>query len=111
MEVVAARKIASKVLGQNGKLTALSPGCEILSTAMPIHVGIQCESCGRVYFVANTDRIEFQPSEFYQLTCTSPCNAVRTFLASDMKPYSVSTYSYQRGYAGAGEYQELRQTG
>jgi hypothetical protein len=78
---------------------------------MPIHVGIQCESCGKVFFVANTDRIEFQPSEFYQLTCTPPCNAVRTFLASDMRPYSVSTYSYQRGFAGAGEYQEMRQAG
>jgi len=94
-----------------GKLTLRSPKCEILFAVMPIHVGIQCESCGKVFFVANTDRIEFQPSELYQLTCTSPCNAVRTFIASDMKPYSVPTYAYQRGYAGAGEYQELKQAG
>jgi hypothetical protein len=64
-----------------------------------------------VFFVANTDRIEFQPSELYQLTCTSPCNAVRTFIASDMRPYSVPTHAYQRGYAGTGEYQELKQAG
>jgi hypothetical protein len=76
-----------------------------------------CEKCEKVYFPAGTetDRIEFNPSPatfgLYRLTCASPCNGVRLFRKYDMRPYSVSTYSYERGYACRDEYEELRRAG
>ncbi len=64
---------------------------------MPIHVGIACQSCERVYFIARTDQIEFlaETSE-YQLLCPAPCGVTRRFDKKRMAPYSVSTYCYNR---------------
>ena len=83
---------------------------------MPVHVGIACKECQKIYFLAtDTDRIEpdrpMAGLERYRLTCGNPCRAVRFFHAEDMCPYSVSTYSFERGYANWGEYQELRRVG
>ena len=83
---------------------------------MPVHVGIACEKCEKVYFLAtDTDRIEPDFSqmglELFRLTCAPPCSAVRSFHKGDMRPYSVSTYSFERGFANWGEYQELKRTG
>ncbi len=76
---------------------------------MPIHVGIACQSCERVYFIARTDQIEFLAETFeYQLFCPPPCGVTRLFDKKRMAPYSVSTYCYNRGYANPGEYQLLR---
>ena len=82
---------------------------------MPVHVGIACEKCGKIYFPANTARIEANPYRvnpgLYRLTCAPPCNAVRLFRKYEMQPYSVSTYSYESGFANRGEYEELRRAG
>ena len=78
---------------------------------MAVHMGIQCDGCGRVYFIARTDRIEFSSSNLdgrYKLTCVLPCKAVRYFTREEMQPYSVSTSCYERGYADRGQYQVLR---
>jgi hypothetical protein len=82
---------------------------------MPVHVGIACPHCQRVYFLANdTSRIEPDHSpanlNMFRLTCPPPCSAVRLFHDRDMRPYSVSTYSFERGYANCGEYRELGRT-
>jgi hypothetical protein len=83
---------------------------------MPVHVGIMCKKCEKVYFPGgNTDQIDFGPSPgrlgVYRLTCAYPCNTVRLFRTYDMQPYSVSMYSYERGYAHRDEYEELRRAG
>lgn len=76
---------------------------------MPIHVGIACESCERVFFIARTDRIDFLcETNEYQLVCPAPCGVVRRFDASRMAPYSVTTQCYGREYANPGEYQPFR---
>ncbi len=76
---------------------------------MPIHVGIACQSCERVYFIARTDQIEFLAETFeYQLFCPPPCGVTRRFHKKRMGTYSVGTYCYNRGYANPGEYQLLR---
>lgn len=85
-----------------------------MPTVMTVHMGIACQSCGRVYFIARTERIEFSSSPRsnpYQLNCMAPCEAVRFFEMRDMKPYSVSTFSYERGYADRGEYEVVRLAG
>ena len=83
---------------------------------MPVHAGIACKKCEKVYFFATSpDQIELEHAltrlGFYRLTCASPCNAIRYFHEGQIRPYSVSTYSYKRGYANWGECQELRRAG
>ena len=80
---------------------------------MPVHVGIACQKCQKVYFLAtDTNRIEPDAGlSMFRLTCAPPCRTVRLFHDGDMRPYSVSTYSFERGYANWGEYRELRRTG
>lgn len=83
---------------------------------MPVHVGIVCRKCAKVYFLATSpERIELDNSltklGLYRLTCVSPCDTIRSFHQGDMRPYSVSMYSYERGFANWGEYQELRRVG
>lgn len=76
---------------------------------MPIHVGIACESCERIFFIAKTDRIEFlSGTSEYQLTCLPPCGVVRRFDSHRLAPFSVRTQHYIRGYANKGEYELIR---
>ncbi|HVO59301.1 MAG TPA: hypothetical protein VMT53_00120 [Terriglobales bacterium] len=76
---------------------------------MPIHVGIVCESCERVYFIARTDRIEFlAETGEYQLVCPAPCGVSRRFDKQRLAPFSVKTPHYSRGYANRGEYELVR---
>ena len=81
---------------------------------MPVHVGIACNKCQKVYFMAtDNDRIEpdhLAGLNMFRLTCPPPCRAVRFFHNGDMRPYSVSTYSFERGYANWGEYRDLGRT-
>ena len=55
-----------------------------------------------IYFVG-TNRNQIEPSDVrvgvYQLTGVPPCNSIRLFRKIDMRPYSVSLYSYERGFA------------
>jgi hypothetical protein len=76
---------------------------------MPIHVGIVCESCERIYFIARTDRIEFlAETAEYQLVCPRPCGMMRRFDKERLAPFSVATQHYNRGYANKGEYELVR---
>jgi len=52
---------------------------------MPIHVGIICERCGKVHFIATSKRIE-------------------------MLPYAVSDDVFSRGYAERNEYELVQKT-
>jgi RNase P subunit RPR2 len=71
---------------------------------MPIHVGIACESCERVYFIARTDRIEFlTETGEYQLICPPPCGMTRRFDNQRLAPFAVRTQYYSRGYANKGD--------
>ena len=83
---------------------------------MPVHAGIVCKKCEKVYFLSTSpEHIELDRSltrlGLYRLTCATPCNAIRYFHEGQMRPYSVSTFSYTRGYACWGEYRELRRAG
>jgi hypothetical protein len=75
---------------------------------MPIAMGINCEKCGIVYLIttATNDFIEYVPRagfDVFALRCRR-CGTTRSFHKNDLKPYSVSTHDYARGYAERGEY-------
>ena len=51
---------------------------------MPVHAGIVCKKCEKVYFLSTSpERIELDRSltrlGLYRLTCAAPCNAIRYF--------------------------------
>ena len=75
-------------------------------------MGIMCEACGKVHFVATSHGIQLsQTTEgTYRLTCKPPCPAVREFRKDGMQAYRVSDDTFKRGYAEEGEY-ELVQRG
>ncbi len=74
---------------------------------MPIHMGVICEACKRVYFVATSPRIK--PSRtaegMYRLNCTPSCPEPKEFRKEGMHPYRISDDVFQRGYAEKGEYE------
>ena len=74
---------------------------------MSVHMGIMCDACGRVHFVATSPGIELsQTTEgIYRLTCKPPCSAVREFRKDRMRPYRASDDMFSRGYAEVGEYE------
>ena len=79
---------------------------------MPICVGIMCYKCETVYFIAYPDkhkRIHYEPQTkgSYRMVCPAPCLEVTAFDKSRMKPYSVSEYSHQLGYAKMGDCREI----
>jgi hypothetical protein len=73
---------------------------------MAIHVGIMCEACGKVYFVATSPGIELSRKDkgMYQFTCKRPCSAVKDFRRDGLRPYRASDDIFERGYADVGEY-------
>jgi len=74
---------------------------------MPVHMGIMCERCRKVHFVATSRGIK--PSEFsagmYRLKCPPPCPEIKEFRKDSMRPYRVSEEVFRSGYAKEGEYQ------
>ena len=74
---------------------------------MPVHMGIMCERCRQVYFIATSRAIK--PSEFaaemYRLTCNSPCREFREFRKDGMRPYRVLEDVFRSGHAKEGEYE------
>ena len=80
-------------------------------TTMPIHIGIMCERCGRVYFVTTSGRIrpEKRKGTVYQLTCAPPCGAIRYFKKNEMQPYIASDYAANRGYGERTECELVRE--
>jgi hypothetical protein len=77
---------------------------------MPIRMGIMCENCGTVYFVASVsrDRIQFDSQVgAYRLACASPCKRTRLFQRTEIRAYQVTTNVFRLGYARRDEYEEV----
>ena len=74
---------------------------------MPIHMGIMCEACRKVHFVATSPGVRLSRTidGIYRLTCQLPCPAVKDFRKDGMRPYRVSEDAFKRGYANEGEYE------
>jgi len=70
-------------------------------------MGMLCERCGKVHFVAKSPGIELSRTAegMYRLTCKPPCSGVREFRKDGMRPYRVSDNVFKRGYAEVGEYE------
>jgi hypothetical protein len=79
---------------------------------MAIHMGIMCDACGTVHFIATSPGLELSHSieGMYRLACKPPCSRARHFRKDEMRPYRVSGDIFNTGYADVGEY-ELVQGG
>ena len=78
---------------------------------MPIHVGIMCERCGKVHFIATSKRIDFAESDgSFRLACMFPCGAIRHFRKQQMLPYAASDDVFSRGYAERNEYEPVQKS-
>jgi hypothetical protein len=81
---------------------------------MPIRMGILCENCGTVYFIASApkNRIQFDPQvSAYRLACAAPCKRMRLFQRSDIRAYSVTTDALGSECARRDEYEEVPLSG
>ena len=75
---------------------------------MPIHMGIMCQRCGNVHFIATSSAIQCgRQRGIYQLNCPSPCYGTRDFGREDMSPYRVADALFRRGYALECEYDSV----
>jgi hypothetical protein len=79
---------------------------------MPIHMGIMCDACRKVHFIATSPGIQLSRTTegIYRLTCKPPCPEVREFRKEGMRPYRVSDTAFKTGYVEEGE-DELVQGG
>lgn len=79
---------------------------------MAIHMGIMCERCRKVHFVATSHGIRMKETKerMYLLRCEPPCTEVKEFRREGMRPYRVSEEIFKSGYAQEGKY-ELVQAG
>lgn len=76
---------------------------------MPIHVGIMCERCRKVHFVATSSAVQAsrRGAGLYQLNCLPPCGEMKEFRKEGMRPYRITEHVFRRGYALAGEYEAV----
>jgi len=83
------------------------PGIE---SPLPIHMGIVCEQCRKVHFIAPSSGIQFSRSggRIYQLKCPPPCATTREFQEYLMLPYRVADEVFRTGYAEEDEYELVR---
>ena len=74
---------------------------------MPIHMGVLCEACGMVHFIATSPGIVLSRNieGMYRLSCKPPCSQVKMFRKEAMHPYRVSEDVFKKGYAQEGEYE------
>jgi hypothetical protein len=74
---------------------------------MAIHMGIMCERCRMVHFIATSPGVELSGTGdgIYQLTCKPPCSAVTRFRKDEMRPYRAKDEAFNAGYAEEGEYE------
>jgi len=72
---------------------------------MPVHVGIMCEKCHNVHFIATSPCISPSPTTegMYVLTCH--CREEKDFRKEGMRPYRVSDGVFQTGFAEEIEYE------
>jgi hypothetical protein len=81
---------------------------------MPLRMGIMCENCGTVYFIASAsrDRIQFDSQvDAFRLNCASPCKKMRLFQRTEIRAYQVTTDAFRLGYARRDEYEEVPLSG
>jgi hypothetical protein len=79
---------------------------------MPVHMGIMCERCRKVHFIATSRGIRpiASVAGMYLLRCNSPCRELREFRKDDMRPYRISEDVFRNGCAKEGEYQLVQTT-
>lgn len=77
--------------------------------SMPIHIGIMCERCRRVHFVATSSAVQFSRSGggVYRLKCVPPCGETKEFRKEGMQPYRVTDDVFNRGHALEGDYESI----
>ncbi len=76
---------------------------------MPIHMGIMCDACRTVYWVATWRGISAsdRDRDVFRLACKPPCPEVKEFRTDSMRPYRISEDAFSRGYAREGEYEAV----
>lgn len=78
---------------------------------MPIHMGVMCERCRNVHFIATS--LTIRPSTanpgMYRLSCRFGCNEITEFRKDAMRPYRVQEKVFQTGFAEEGEYEVVNQ--
>jgi hypothetical protein len=77
---------------------------------MPVHMGIMCERCRKIHFIATSSGIQLSRSGgagggMYRLNCLSPCAEMKEFRKEGMRPYRFADEVFRRGYASEGEYE------
>jgi hypothetical protein len=74
---------------------------------MTIHMGIMCNMCRTVHFIATSPSIKASklPAAMYQLTGNRPCLSTAEFRKESMQSYRVSEDVFKRGYAKESEYE------
>lgn len=74
---------------------------------MAIHMGIKCNACGTVHFIATSPGValSLEIDGTYRLTCKPTCSEMRFFRKGDMRPYRVTDELFNRGFAEPGEYE------
>ncbi len=74
---------------------------------MAIHMGIMCDACKTVHFIATSPGIELSRTVqgTYKLACKPPCSVSKSFRKDEMRPYRAEDEVFQRGYAEVGEYE------
>ncbi len=98
-------------LNPSGKTTQAESDDTPHESSMPIHMGIACERCGSVHFIATSSAIKFRRrSGIYQLNCPPPCCGTREFSTDEMCTYRVSDEAFRRGYALESEYEFVPST-
>ena len=78
---------------------------------MPICMGVMCERCGTVYFIASSGRSTHltynRARGEFKVICDPPCGAITFFQKGMLKAYSISVERSKRGHASIRECQEL----
>jgi hypothetical protein len=66
---------------------------------MPIHMGIMCDACRTVHFIATSPGIQLSRTTegIYRLTCKPPCPEVREFRKEGMRPTVSQTPCSKQG--------------
>lgn len=74
---------------------------------MAIHMGIMCNVCRTVHFIATSPNIKASKltAGMYRLKCIPPCFITAEFRKESMQSYRVSEDVFKRGYAREGEYE------
>lgn len=94
--------------GVNFKEAVCAPMPDPIRT-MAIHMGIMCNVCRTVHFIATSPNInasKLTPG-MYRLKCNTPCFIPVEFRRESMQSYRVSQDVFKRGYAREGEYESV----